>query len=92
MLDAGANVNFYMFFGGTNFGFTAGANDGVLGDFTADVTSYDYDAPMNEAGDPTQKYLAIRDAVSRYLPLPNVSVPSPTHKESYGIVKMTAAG
>lgn len=92
MLDAGANVNFYMFFGGTNFGFTAGANDGVLGDFTADVTSYDYDAPMDEAGDPTQKYLAIRDAVSRYLPLPNVSVPLPTHKESYGIVKMTAAG
>lgn len=28
MLDAGANVNFYMFYGGTNFGFTAGANDG----------------------------------------------------------------
>lgn len=30
MLDAGASVNFYMFFGGTNFGFTAGANDGKI--------------------------------------------------------------
>lgn len=29
MMEAGASVNFYMFFGGTNFGFTAGANDGM---------------------------------------------------------------
>lgn len=43
MLLDGANVNFYMFFGGTNFGFTAGANDGGPGRFNADVTSYDYD-------------------------------------------------
>lgn len=43
MLQDGANVNFYMFFGGTNFGFTAGANNGGPGNFNADVTSYDYD-------------------------------------------------
>lgn len=42
MLSAGASVNFYMFFGGTNFGFTAGANDLGLGGYNADVTSYDY--------------------------------------------------
>lgn len=30
MLDAGASVNFYMFYGGTNFGLTAGANDGKI--------------------------------------------------------------
>lgn len=65
MLLDGANVNFYMFFGGTNFGFTAGANDGGPGHYNADVTSYDYDAPMDEAGDPTPKYMAIRDVISQ---------------------------
>ncbi len=46
MLEAGASVNIYMFFGGTNFGFTAGANGplvgGYRGEYTADITSYDY--------------------------------------------------
>lgn len=48
MIQDGANVNLYMFFGGTNFGFTAGANDGGPGNYNSDVTSYDYDAPMDE--------------------------------------------
>lgn len=60
MLNQKANVNFYMFFGGTNFGFTAGANDVGPGKYSADITSYDYDAPLDEAGDPTPKYFAIR--------------------------------
>lgn len=48
MILDGASVNFYMFYGGTNFGFTAGANDGGPGSYNSDVTSYDYDAPMDE--------------------------------------------
>lgn len=60
MLNQKANVNFYMFFGGTNFGFTAGANDIGAGKYGADITSYDYDAPLDEAGDPTEKYFEIR--------------------------------
>ncbi|ODN01563.1 Beta-galactosidase-1-like protein 2 [Orchesella cincta] len=51
------SVNLYMFHGGTNFGFMAGAN--TRGDapfYDADVTSYDYDAPLSEAGDYTTKY------------------------------------
>jgi len=53
----------YMFYGGTSFGFKAGSN---LGDnFLAVPTSYDYDAPLNEAGDPTLKYFLIRDVVSK---------------------------
>uniref|UniRef100_A0A182IM64 Uncharacterized protein n=1 Tax=Anopheles atroparvus TaxID=41427 RepID=A0A182IM64_ANOAO len=63
MLNQKANVNFYMFFGGTNFGFTAGANDVGPGKYSADITSYDYDAPLDEAGDPTPKYFAIRKAL-----------------------------
>lgn len=50
MLDVGANVNFYMFHGGSNFGFTAGANNQGPGKYQPDLTSYDYDAPMDEAG------------------------------------------
>lgn len=65
MLADGANVNFYMFYGGTNFGFTAGANVHGPGNYSADVTSYDYDAPMNEAGDITEKFMAIRQSISK---------------------------
>lgn len=64
MLQDGANVNFYMFFGGTNFGFTAGANEDGPGHFNADLTSYDFEAPMDEAGDPTPRYMAIRDVIA----------------------------
>lgn len=65
MLLDGANINFYMFYGGTNFGFTAGANNGGPGSYNSDVTSYDYDAPMDEVGDPTYKYFAIRDSIAK---------------------------
>lgn len=80
MILDGASVNFYMFYGGTNFGFTAGANDGGPGSYNSDVTSYDYDAPMDEAGDPTEKYFAIRKLISKYFPLPDVPVPECVEK------------
>jgi len=63
MLLMKVNVNFYMFFGGTNFGFWAGANDWGIGNYMADITSYDYDAPMNEAGNPTAKLLELRNVI-----------------------------
>jgi len=51
------SVNFYMFHGGTNFGFMAGANNiGEPPYILSDITSYDYDAPLSEAGDYTAKY------------------------------------
>lgn len=64
-----------MFFGGTNFGFTAGANFDRHGRYQADITSYDYDAPMDEAGDVTDKFMILRDVIKDFLPLPNISVP-----------------
>ena len=64
LLAAGASVNFYMFHGGTNFGLTNGAND--KGRYLPIVTSYDYDAPLDEAGNPTAKYFAFRDVIARY--------------------------
>lgn len=50
MLSAGASVNIYMFHGGTNFGFTNGANHKHA--YQPTVTSYDYDAALTECGDP----------------------------------------
>src|SRR5690606_10668569 len=52
MLAAGGSVNFYMCHGGTNFGFTSGANGLTREQYEPTVTSYDYNAPLNEAGDP----------------------------------------
>ncbi|XP_033201569.2 beta-galactosidase [Bombus vancouverensis nearcticus] len=85
MLSLGASVNIYMFYGGTNFGYTAGANGGHNA-YNPQLTSYDYDAPLTEAGDPTPKYFAIRNVISKYLPLPNVPLPSPSPKGDYGTV------
>jgi beta-galactosidase len=60
------SFNFYVFNGGTNFGFMAGANYGKH--YEPDVTSYDYDAPLNEMGQPTPKYFAIRRTIAKHLP------------------------
>ncbi|MBO4207001.1 glycoside hydrolase family 35 protein, partial [Micromonospora echinofusca] len=68
LLSTGASVNIYMFHGGTNFGFTNGAND--KGTYQPIVTSYDYDAPLDEAGDPTAKYWAFREVIARHTEVP----------------------
>ncbi|KAG7208473.1 hypothetical protein KM043_014699 [Ampulex compressa] len=85
MLAVGASVNFYMFYGGTNFAFTSGANGGV-GKYDPQLTSYDYDAPLTEAGDPTEKYFEIRKVIAKYLPMPNMSLPTASPKGDYGPV------
>ncbi|CAF1196218.1 unnamed protein product [Rotaria sordida] len=60
------SINFYMFSGGTNFGFTSGAVHFPSEQYKPLVTSYDYDAPLNEAGDPTPKYYAIRRVLEKF--------------------------
>lgn len=84
MMNMNANVNFYMFHGGTNFGFSNGADP----TYKVQPTSYDYDAPISEAGDITQKYLAIRESISKYMPLPKVNIPANQTKTAYGKVEM----
>ncbi len=69
LLGAGASVNLYMFHGGTNFGFTNGAND--KGVYQPTVTSYDYDAPLDEAGNPTAKFWAFREVIAKYAAVPD---------------------
>ncbi|MFN8255871.1 MAG: beta-galactosidase [Bacteroidales bacterium] len=69
------SFSLYVFHGGTNFGFTAGANAfadknlpvGITHNFMPDVTSYDYDAPLTEQGRVTEKYLALRKLIQHYL-------------------------
>jgi len=74
LLAAGASVNIYMFHGGTNFGLTNGANH--KGRYLPITTSYDYDAPLDEAGDPTAKFHAFRAVIAKYAPLPVETVPT----------------
>ena len=66
ILNRGAGINIYMFHGGTSFGFMAGATGGK--DFLPDVTSYDYDAPLDESGRTTPKFLAYRHLLAKFSP------------------------
>jgi len=80
MLKTGKSVNLYMFHGGTNFGFYAGAN--FTKAYEPDVTSYDYDAPLDEAGRHTKKFYVFRDLLRQYqhggAGLPELPVPLPS--------------
>ncbi len=90
LLAAGASVNIYMLHGGTNFGLTNGAND--KGVYQPTVTSYDYDAPLDEAGRPTEKFWAFREVIAKYAPVPEFArvapapfaVPAPAALRSVG--------
>jgi beta-galactosidase len=87
LLSMGASVNIYMFHGGTNAGFTNGAND--KGIYEPTVTSYDYDAPLDEAGDPTPKYYAFRDVIAQWAEVPD-RVPAPKGGRPTAEIELTA--
>ncbi len=89
MLKKGS-LNMYMFIGGTNFGFTSGANH--YEKFAPDVTSYDYDALLSECGDVTPKYHAVREVVKKYTDMPLSEIPPNRAKKAYGKVKLTQFG
>ena len=76
LMDNKKSFNFYVIHGGTNFGYTAGANSGGKG-YEPDVTSYDYDAPVNEQGQATPKYMALRKLLGSYLPKGKKLIPIP---------------
>jgi beta-galactosidase len=86
-----------MVHGGTNFGFTSGANYDNNHDIQPDITSYDYDAPISEAGWATPKYMAIRNELRKYAnsPVPEIpaaepviSIPSVKLVKVVGITKL----
>lgn len=85
MLSRG-HVNFYMFHGGTNFGFMNGSNyDERL---LPDVTSYDYDAPLSEDGQITEKYLEFQKVISKFREIPKVEFTTPISRKSYGTLQV----
>ncbi|XP_041733954.2 beta-galactosidase-1-like protein 2 [Coregonus clupeaformis] len=65
ILERGVSINLYMFHGGTSFGFMNGAVAN-LGTYKPQVGSYDYDAPLSEAGDYTTKYQLLRNLFSQF--------------------------
>lgn len=77
------SVNFYMFQGGTNYGFTNGNRP------PPQLTSYDHGSPLSESGDPTDLYYMIRNATAKFLPLPPGPVPVPAPKLDLGTVSLT---
>lgn len=92
LMDTKKSFNLYVAHGGTNFGFSAGANSGGKG-YEPDITSYDYDAPINELGRPTAKFYAIRKIIAKYKngipeipnPIPAIKIPE-TKMEVYSSV------
>lgn len=86
MLTKGS-LNMYMFIGGTNFGFTSGANH--YEKFAPDVTSYDYDAILTECGDVTKKYYAVREVIKKHTKAELPEVPANREKKAYGKFALT---
>lgn len=76
------SLNFYMFHGGTNFGFMNGSN--YYGKLLPDVTSYDYDAPLSENGEITPKYIEFRKAIGEFTPLTPAKFSTEIKKYDYG--------
>ena len=81
VLSTGISINMYMFHGGTTRGFMNGANYNDRNPYEPQISSYDYDAPLDEAGNATDKFMKFRSVIQKHLPagqvLPEVSKPKP---------------
>ncbi|CAJ1380647.1 unnamed protein product, partial [Effrenium voratum] len=72
-LDQGGSVNFFVFHGGTSFGFCGpGGNLSAVGTYEPQVTSYDYGGLLDEAGEITEKYIECRKVMARFLKRPEL--------------------
>ncbi len=93
-LAGGLSINMYMFHGGTTRGFMNGSNyrEGVP--FQPQISSYDYDAPLDEAGNATEKFMLFREAIQKNLPAGTVLPAVPAKKESIAInnIQFTQTG
>ncbi|MDB5271445.1 MAG: beta-galactosidase [Hymenobacter sp.] len=83
VLKAGMSINMYMFHGGSTRGFMNGANyKGDSSHYEPQVSSYDYDAPLDEAGNATPKFLAFREVIAKYRPAGQPLPPVPAARPS----------
>lgn len=84
MLDRNISFSLYMTHGGTTFGWWGGANNPA---YSAMCSSYDYDAPISEAGWLTPKYYQLRDLLQQYLPA-GQTLPEPP--EAFPVIEIPA--
>ncbi|WP_183559953.1 glycoside hydrolase family 35 protein [Mucilaginibacter sp. SP1R1] len=81
VLAAGISINMYMFHGGTTRAFMNGANYNDTNPYEPQISSYDYDAPLDEAGNATDKFMKFREVIKKHLPegqtLPEVPAAKP---------------
>jgi beta-galactosidase len=68
VLSNGISINMYMFHGGSTRGFMNGANFRDTIPFEPQISSYDYDAPLDEAGNATDKFMRFREVIAKHLP------------------------
>ena len=87
--DLSASFNFYMFHGGTNFGFTNGANHTGT-QYQPTVTSYDYTALLTESGDTTRLYETVKRLIEKRTGKkpPDIAVKN-SEKAAYGKLALT---
>jgi beta-galactosidase len=92
-LERGYSVSIYMFHGGTNFGWMNGANssDAKPTMYEPDVTSYDYDAALDESGRPTAKFFAFRDVIAKATGVTPPPVPEAAPAIAIAPFKLTEA-
>ncbi|MDT3405471.1 glycoside hydrolase family 35 protein [Mucilaginibacter terrae] len=84
-LAANISINMYMFHGGSTRGFMNGANYKDTSPFEPQTSSYDYDAPLDEAGNATPKFHAFRKVIEKHLPKEVKLPPVPAAKPSMSI-------
>jgi len=85
VLSAGISINMYMFHGGTTRGFMNGANYDDSSLYEPQVSSYDYDAPLDEAGNATHKFMLFRQVITKHLPAGQTLPPVPAAKPTIAI-------
>jgi beta-galactosidase len=102
VLAAGISINMYMFHGGTTRAFMNGANFKDISPYEPQTSSYDYDAPLDEAGNATPKFMQFRQVIQKHLPAgmqlpdvpaakPAITIPAITLTQSAGLLNTLPA-
>lgn len=92
VLANGISINLYMFHGGTTRGFMNGANMSRRDPYSPQTSSYDYDAPLDEAGNPTPKYFKFREIIQKHLPPGEKLPPVPASNKTMSIKNIKLTG
>lgn len=85
VLAAGISINMYMFHGGTTRAFMNGANMSKKDPYSPQTSSYDYDAPLDESGNPTAKFYKFREVIQKHLPAGVTLPPVPASSKTIAI-------